>query len=575
LHAWREEVLTLTTRVVLLLLLPTAIPAAILSFSIQAYWRLAFDLIALASVAVVALLPRLGFWLRTALMLGITYTAGTTWLLVSGLVGTGRIHFFLLIVLAALLLNLRGTLLVLLLALLTMAAIYAGFATDLLPLPLAIVERMFTTTTLVTNWLVQVMVSAAIAAAIVLTVHRLQQSLQTAQAASDELLSLNAELEQHIAERTDRLIQLNSSLQAEMAEHKQAEESLHWRVQQLEALRETLHEITSELELQPLLNAILERALGLLNAASGQVALYHPDTDELEILAEINMDSAMVGKRQPLSAGGTRDVIHAREPVVIADYQHWQGRLPQYAYQQGHALLLLPLLAGDAVLGILIVGHHDPARAFDDDDVQLLTLFAQQATIALHNARLFAEVQRLATTDSLTGLHNRRSFFEAARRSWEHAVRYGAPLSVLMLDIDHFKRVNDHLGHLAGDQVLQAVAYGCLTTLRAVDVVARYGGEEIVIVLPETNSQQAWFVAERLRRALSEQAITTDRGPVMLTVSLGVASMATLLPLSLEQLIERADQALYAAKRAGRNRVILWSPDLVTGPGADSQTNLP
>jgi diguanylate cyclase (GGDEF)-like protein/PAS domain S-box-containing protein len=350
---------------------------------------------------------------------------------------------------------------------------------------------------------------------------------------------------------------------ADISRLKQTEYALQRRVRQLEVLREVMHHITSELEPGSLLEEMLKQAIELLDASSGQIVLYDSEQNDLEILACANMDFWLVGMRQPLTPHATGHVINTHQSLVIPDYQTWQDRLPQYDNSGAHALLLVPLLAGEQVLGILIIGHSDPTRSFGNDDVELLTLFAQQATVALQNAHLFAEAQRLATIDPLTGLLNRRSFAELAQRVFDQAARYEHPLSVIMLDIDHFKQVNDQFGHLAGDQVLREVASQCLNTLRTVDIVGRYGGEEIVMVLPETASQQAQQVAERLCRNLAATAIATNCGTARLTVSLGVASVAEIETLSLEQMIDRADRALYAAKRAGRNQWRIWEHDLV------------
>jgi diguanylate cyclase (GGDEF)-like protein/PAS domain S-box-containing protein len=345
--------------------------------------------------------------------------------------------------------------------------------------------------------------------------------------------------------------------------HKQAEAVLHERVRQFEALRETMNEITAELELAPLLQAILERAIDLLNATAGQVELYDNEQNTLLILAGTDMHPGLVGTYQPLSERGLGVVIRTRRPLVIHDYQQWHEQMPSYARFDVHSLLLVPLLAGERVLGIISVGHKDADRIFDDADIELLTLFAQQATIAIQNAHLFAEMQRLATTDPLTGLHNRRSFFHLAQRAFEQATRYGHPLSIVMLDIDHFKQINDSVGHLMGDQVLQAVAYQCLSVLRAVDIVGRYGGEEIIMALPETAHESAAQVAERLRQHFAHASLPTDRGHITVTVSLGVATCIDTASLTLEHIIDQADQALYQAKQAGRNRVVTWDDNAV------------
>ncbi len=347
----------------------------------------------------------------------------------------------------------------------------------------------------------------------------------------------------------------------DITEQRQSELVLKRRVRQFDALRETMNRITSELDLNLLLNTILEHAIDLIDlssATSGQIALYDAEQNDLLILACINLDVTLIGTRQPLTERGTGQVIQTHRPLVISDYQIWQERLPQYAGMGAHALVLVPLLAGEQVLGILIIGHTSPYRAFDEADIELLTLFAQQATIAIQNARLFAEVQRLATTDPLTGLHNRRSFFDLARRTYENATRYDHPLSAIMLDIDHFKQVNDTFGHTVGDQVLHAVASRCLGILRVVDIIGRYGGEEIIMLLPETDGYRARQVAERLRWQFYNTPIPTDRGVVSITISLGVATVVKMVTLSLDQLIDRADQALYVAKQSGRNQVVVW-----------------
>jgi diguanylate cyclase (GGDEF)-like protein/PAS domain S-box-containing protein len=353
---------------------------------------------------------------------------------------------------------------------------------------------------------------------------------------------------------------LVGSISHDITERKQMERALSLRLRQSEALRETMSQITAELQLEPLLQTILERAIELIGADSGQISMYDAERNDLQILACTNLDPALIGTRQPLTPHGTGQVIRTRQPLVISDYQTWDERLTTYAKLGAHALLLVPLLAGERVLGIISIGHKDRMRVFNITDIELLSLFAQQATIAIRNAHQFAEMQYHATTDALTGLNNRRSFGDLAQRAYEQAVRYNHSLAVLMLDIDHFKDVNDQFGHPIGDEVLRNVAYHCLTTLRAVDVVGRYGGEEIAMILPETDDEQARSVAERLRHTLAQTHIDTRHIPIQITVSLGIATAMPIDGLPLDTLIGRADQALYQAKRAGRNRVVVWQP---------------
>jgi|GEM_PF-2364546 len=226
LSQWRTDVLTLTARILFVLGLFMLIPSMIIAFSLQEFWRLLVDVPILVLMGAIAFVPRLGFALRTTLLLGLLSSASVLWLTLSGLVGSGRLYLVLLMVLAALLLNLRGALLVWLLSLLSIGTIYWGFATVMLPLPLEIVERMFTPATLTTHWLAQVAVSGVIVAAIVLTINRLQHSFRTAEEARVQLQRLNEQLEQRVAERTAALMQANEHLQAEIREREQAEEAL-------------------------------------------------------------------------------------------------------------------------------------------------------------------------------------------------------------------------------------------------------------------------------------------------------------------------------------------------------------
>jgi len=185
---------------------------------------------------------------------------------------------------------------------------------------------------------------------------------------------------------------------------------------------------------------------------------------------------------------------------------------------------------------------------------QLLFRNLKQSETALRNA--LEEVERLAITDSLTSLYNRRHLFELADREFQRARRYRLPLAVMMVDIDEFKRVNDTYGHAIGDQVLQRVAECCRKELRGVDVIGRYGGDEFVALLPETGLSAACQVAERLRKTIAERVLDTKAGRVTITVSLGIAVLDD-DHLTPETLLDHADQSLYRAKQNGRNRV--WS----------------
>jgi len=158
----------------------------------------------------------------------------------------------------------------------------------------------------------------------------------------------------------------------------------------------------------------------------------------------------------------------------------------------------------------------------------------------------------------LTGLYNRRHFFDVAQTELERSRRYHHSMSIIILDVDHFKRVNDSFGHMVGDEVLRSQARTSLASLRKVDIMGRYGGEEFVVMLPETNLTSACVMAERLRSQVVSMRVGSDRGVVSITISIGVAGFDGKTEIDLDTLLNRADQALYRAKGSGRNRYCLW-----------------
>jgi diguanylate cyclase (GGDEF)-like protein len=214
--------------------------------------------------------------------------------------------------------------------------------------------------------------------------------------------------------------------------------------------------------------------------------------------------------------------------------------------------LRLPLVFEENLLGIIWIWGKNLTKA----DLPIMSIFAKQIGVSLERARLFQEVQSLALTDPLTGLQNRRSLFELGRVEFARAHRMNRAFCCMMLDLDHFKEVNDTYGHLVGDQVLREFARRCKNSVREVDLVGRYGGEELIILLPETDGKTAMQVAERLRKSIAAAPIRIEDIEIAMTASIGVAAKDENTS-QLDTLIARADQAMYIAKHKGRNRVAM------------------
>lgn len=225
------------------------------------------------------------------------------------------------------------------------------------------------------------------------------------------------------------------------------------------------------------------------------------------------------------------------------------------------SFLSIPLMYKGEVYGVINFGRPG-ASGFSLTDVKMLTLVANQVALAIANAKLHTKTRELSVTDELTGVHNRRHFQQMLQMEWKRAVRFERELSVVMLDIDHFKEYNDTYLHLEGDRVLKRIGRILKDNLREVDTVARFGGEEFVLLLPSTDKAGAVAAAEKVRQFLEKERFVTEKGeptrPV--TISCGIAMYPSDVQ-TIEDLIDHADIALYKAKSEGRNRVATFTPE--------------
>jgi len=220
--------------------------------------------------------------------------------------------------------------------------------------------------------------------------------------------------------------------------------------------------------------------------------------------------------------------------------------------------LTLPLTVEGEILGCLSLNSDQP-NAFDAQDLQFLSVIGYQMAATLKHFQRFSSIKNIAIYDTLTGLYNRRYFEERLGIDAQKSFYSGTPLSLVMVDIDHFKKINDTFGHTEGDQALCKISSLLKTSVRKKDTVARYGGEEFILILPEAGLEESFVIAERIRRQVENTSFEVGQAQVNLTLSMGISNFPSHRAKSKEDLVKMADQALYDAKRGGRNKVCIFS----------------
>jgi two-component system cell cycle response regulator len=244
------------------------------------------------------------------------------------------------------------------------------------------------------------------------------------------------------------------------------------------------------------------------------------------------------------------DIDTHRKPVI---------RKSQRAFAENYKTnncAIVPLVCQDRVVGVLNLADKLNGTRFDSGDIALIELFSQLIGASIGNVKLFEKIQRQATTDGLTGLVNHKTFYEILEKELWRLKRYGGRISLIMVDVDNLKRINDVYGHRAGDKAIREISRRIKGCVRQIDTAARYGGDEFAVILLNTSLQEATVVAQRMVNAVASSPTTWNKEEIPLSVSVGLGQYdAESTP---EDITSRSDQALYAAKQAGKNRVKIF-----------------
>lgn len=344
---------------------------------------------------------------------------------------------------------------------------------------------------------------------------------------------------------------------------------------------DTTRAVVSQLDLEKSLEIVLRKALKLTGTKAGSIALYDSSTNTMRIRAHKGLPRGFVADREwPVrSRGLTEKIIKSRKVTVINNVTNTSFFTGVTSLNKKiKSLICAPLIHADSVVGILYVDDFTPRR-FTQAELKALEIVSSFASIAIFNARTHNHIKKQAITDSLTGLFNRRCFEDILTRELQRAKRHGRDLSLALVDVNDFKKYNDAYGHQAGDEALAALGEAVRWAVRSTDIAARYGGDEIVIILPETNLAKAYnLFAERIKQDIESgfARLTQKRHP--LTITIGIAAFPK-DGRNARELVLAADKALLSAKKrknettircAGRVRTTLVTPSRPhTAPDAD------
>jgi diguanylate cyclase (GGDEF)-like protein len=341
-------------------------------------------------------------------------------------------------------------------------------------------------------------------------------------------------------------------------QHDQLLREMERTIEELRAFNDIGKTLTSTLNISEVLGIIMEKISKLLKPTNWSLLLVDPASNELYFEIAVGEGAEKLKDvRLQFGEGVVGWVASQAQPILVSDVledERWCKKMDDMTKFKTRSILCAPMQVRETVLGVIELVNDTPA-AFSEADLRLLNSLADFAAIAIENARNFQRVQELTVTDDVTSLFNSRYLHEALDREFERSRRYGHQFGVVFFDLDHFKQVNDCHGHLCGSRLLTEVGELIRKLVRSVDIPVRYGGDEFVVVLPQTSKEQTIHVARRLRLSLNETVFLEAEGlGVRVTASFGVAAYPEDAVVR-DDVLRLADEAMYRVKETTRDGI--------------------